>query len=433
MDAKPPSLQSHDPQSSFQQTLRAMARRHATLNARALATLLDPSTGESKIVDGFGDFCFIPASAHCTDCGILTGQFHASQYLRKIMRKNVLSQQSRWSSDSTFPILELPVLVRDLIYNFLMEPFRNPWGDDYIRVSIGFVQKRRCHPFRNGYSMYIPWSVGKVTDGWLLPYDKHRHLMMEDFDTIRALSQVNHQLRAELGAAFWRNIYVDIDHWEYLFLDFLDDRPSVRNGIKKLRMEWKSGDSAYWLDDKITVFCEYVSQHLELEELVFAFSTTVPIIKYLLTHDDVKWVKAFRKMKFKNLRISLCMEPEEDFMYDPEIELDFAAGNVEAMNDLQVGEGFGTELEGEHSEASGDEASDAGAPDQSPIMDIEDTYEAARASVIKTYTPLLEALLRPAAPASEISKEQQYLSERASMVAPPNPKVEVPQWKIIED
>lgn len=39
-----------------------MDRRHATLNARALATLLQPNDRVSKISDGYGDFCLAPAS-----------------------------------------------------------------------------------------------------------------------------------------------------------------------------------------------------------------------------------------------------------------------------------------------------------------------------------------------------------------------------------
>jgi hypothetical protein len=96
--------------------------------------------------------------------------------------------------------------------------------------------------------------------------EPHRHIRSQDFTTVLSLSQVSHQVRAELGEMFWSNIYVDIDHWEYLFIDFLEDRPDVHQSIKKLRMEWSCEISPSELDGHIIEFCEYLSKHLILDE-----------------------------------------------------------------------------------------------------------------------------------------------------------------------
>ncbi|KAH6722546.1 hypothetical protein BKA61DRAFT_178413 [Leptodontidium sp. MPI-SDFR-AT-0119] len=203
-------------------------------------------------------------------------------------------------------------------------------------------------------------------------------------------------------------------------MDFLEDRPSVCSGIKRLRMEWDGEYSPHWLDDKIVVFCEYVSEHLELGNLVFVFSTTVSVARYLLAHDDVKWVKAFRKMKVKTLQLHLHLENDE--ASGPDVAEDHAVDNIEDVDDVQTDE----EPDSEHDANSADGASDGddfdqggdGGSDDDAFLNSEDESEAARESLIRDFTPLLEALLRLTESSDWISEEQRYLDARALLVAP---------------
>jgi hypothetical protein len=106
------------------------------------------------------------------------------------------------------------------------------------------------------------------------------------------LSQVNHQVREEIGAAFWNNISFDLDHWEYLLLAFLADRPSVAPSIKKLRMEWDCSDEATDLDNAIVDFCEYISGRLLLDEMTFVLCTSPLIARQIIASEgNIAWGK----------------------------------------------------------------------------------------------------------------------------------------------
>ncbi|KAG4415636.1 hypothetical protein IFR04_011250 [Cadophora malorum] len=321
-------------------------------------------------------------------------------------------------SRSGFSFFKLPRDVRDLIYGYLVEPFRDP-STHCTEVAVGLVHLRRCHPFRNGYAVTAP----PADPGPSAIYSQHSTidygLQLEDYEMLRACSQVNHQLRAELGAAFWSNVYIDIDHWEYLLVDFLEDRPAVWKGVKRLRMEWNCG-SPYWLDDKIVKFCEYVSDHLDLDELLLVLSTTPSVARYLLSHDDVEWVKAFRKMKFKKLRIKLDLETE--LASEPDEENGHVVGDMEEIVGLQTDD----ELDGGDNMDSAYESSDGSGSDQdseggfdSDWMDSEEEAEAARETLTSELTPLLEALLQPQVPTVGATEEERYLEARALLVALP--------------
>jgi hypothetical protein len=112
-----------------------------------------------------------------------------------------------------------------MIYGLCVEPFRNPQQNGLINLSIGVVYNRRCHPFRNGYELF---AHPALTSGDLsFRASKHEHIKRSNYNFIWSLSKANHQVRTELGIVFWKNVCIEIDHWEYLFIDFLKDRPAV--------------------------------------------------------------------------------------------------------------------------------------------------------------------------------------------------------------
>ena len=327
-------------------------------------------------------------------------------------------------SRSGFSFFKLPRDVRDLIYGYLVEPFRNP-STHCTEVAVGLVHLRRCHPFRNGYALTASLADPRPSAIYSQHSTIDHGLQLEDYEMLRACSQVNHQLRAELRGAFWSNVYIDIDHWEYLLVDFLEERPAVWKGVKRLRMEWNCGYSPYWLDDKIVKFCEYISEHLDLDELLFVFSTTPSVARYLLSHDDVKWVKAFRKMKFKKLQMKLDLEIE--LASEPDEENDHVVGDIEGILNLQAD----GELDGDDNVDSAYESSDGSGSDQdseggvdSDWMDSEEEAEAAREALTNELAPLLEALLQPQGPTVGATEEERYLEAKALLVAPPAEEVD---------
>jgi hypothetical protein len=272
-----------------------------------------------------------------------------------------------------------------MIYEYFVEPFRNSWQNDGIEVQVGIVDNRRCHPFRNGYEMRVPVAVnppkipyskpdGESSDvssdisddesnnesddqsddhpndqpnnqPTEQPKDEHYHLKRQDYDTIWALSKVNHQIRAELGSLFWNNIYVDVDHFEYLLIDFLKDRPAVHAGIKKLRMSWDCYGDETDLDYTIIDFCSYISQHLVLDELIFVLCTSPAIARQILATDgDLDWIQAIRTINVKTLKVGLFLCAGDDDAPDEEDDDEDSSEDEEERN-ARLGAEMGPKIE----------------------------------------------------------------------------------------
>jgi hypothetical protein len=233
-----------------------------------------------------------------------------------------------------------------MIYRYFIDPFRNPWYNNSIEVNIGLVHNHKCHPYRERYEIWIPVAVkppkipyrGPVRNDdssnesddesdiqlddqpndqpndqpadqpATEPQPQHYHLRRSDFNNIWSLSRVNRQLRSELGSLFWRNIYLDNDQWEHLLLSFLRERPSVHAGIKKLRMSWNCESSESDLDYEILDFCAYISEHLELDELVFVLCTSPTIARQILrSGEELEWVRAVRTIRTRRLKVRLFL------------------------------------------------------------------------------------------------------------------------------
>jgi hypothetical protein len=130
-------------------------------------------------------------------------------------------------------------------------------------------------------------------------------------------------MRKLLQQVFWKDVYLNIGRQDdgYGLLDLLQDRPAICGSIKKLRMAWGCGD----LDREIIPLCQYISSQLELDELSVNFSSiNRSQVHEMLANNDALWVQAFRKMKFKKLKIDLwieeVMDPEN--YYDSEDDQD---------------------------------------------------------------------------------------------------------------
>lgn len=234
-----------------------------------------------------------------------------------------------------------------MIYEYFIDPFRNPWQSNGIKVQIGIVYNRRCHPFRNGYEMRIPVAVKPPRVRYHSPEDDsdddsstdssnesdngsnnqpsfhfreppHYHLKRQDYDTIWALSNVNHQIRVELGTLFWNNVYVDVDHFPHLLIDFLKDHPAAATGIKKLRMSWDCENDETDLDyTNFSDFCAHITQHLVLDELIFVLCTSPAIARQILaTEEDLGWVEAVKSINVQRLKVNLFLVDNEDDVFD---------------------------------------------------------------------------------------------------------------------
>lgn len=100
----------------------------------------------------------------------------------------------------------------------------------------------------------------------------------------------------------------------------LEDRPAVHNGIKKLRVEWFCEEHAHELDSIVVEFCEYLSEHLVLDEFLLVFSSTLDILKQLVDDGDhIAWVQAFRKINVQKLTVKLWISDQD---FDEEMDDD---------------------------------------------------------------------------------------------------------------
>jgi hypothetical protein len=148
-------------------------------------------------------------------------------------------------------------------------------------------------------------------------YTVHRHIKRQDYDDLLSLSQISRQVRKEIGAAFWKDISVDIDHWECLFLDFLEDRPAVAPSIKNLCMQWACENEPTDLDNRFIDFCDYISHRLVLDEMTFVLRTSPLVARQIIASErNIEWGRAFRRMNVKTLHVKLFLIDDEDWVND---------------------------------------------------------------------------------------------------------------------
>ncbi|RDW69937.1 hypothetical protein BP5796_08334 [Coleophoma crateriformis] len=434
-----------------------MAERHAILNARALSTLLDRDDRVSKITDGYGDFDLAPKGLQCLHCYDPLDRVARSVPIEEELEAMSMGGAAAAPLQGSF--LALPKDIRDLIYQHWLAPFQNPWDHGRIHVAVGVVYDRRCHPFRNGYSLTVPVAVA-ARDNDYRPEAPHYHLARGEYHRLAALAQTCKQVRAELGAMFWRNVYVDIDHWEYLFVDFLQDRPAAWAGIKKLRMVWACEDRATDLNDgwgSIVEFCDFIHNKLELEELIFNLETCPRVVKDILAMgNSLKWVRAFRQLKMEKLSVvlSLCRDKNEgsdmsdlsdgthDYLdSDSEDEEDVAVRQaaldyLAQDEDVALSEddeeepgldaastGSSSGLETPSEESSSSASSDVEDDDEDEdVDDYDDDDEDSigsmefREALSAELAPLIEALLHPPFEhAEQVSAADEYLAERRAL------------------
>ncbi|KUJ11906.1 uncharacterized protein LY89DRAFT_786073 [Mollisia scopiformis] len=280
-------------------------------HARAIATLPDQIVQIPQISDGYGDFSFFCVSKGCSQC---VGR-------RIVSSPDLASEESPTHTRRAFRFLDLPRDVRDMIYDYIVDPFRLKCRNDRIEVSIRPTWGGRCHPLRDGYTLRIIDS--KYPD---MIYDHGKHPLI--FRAVISLAQVNHQIRTEIGHFFWKNTVLSASGEEgqcLLMIDLLRDRPAIHRGIKSLILSWTCGEGPMSLNDHVPEFCEYLAKHLALDEIQLEIWTTPSTAREIIElQESIAWVQAFRKITRKELTFALYLSNAEDLQL--ELEMDFNSG-----------------------------------------------------------------------------------------------------------
>jgi hypothetical protein len=296
-----------------------------------------------------------------------------------------------------------------MIYELWLQTFR--FGDEAILIDVCHDRNRGCHPFRAGYAIKVVSTLYYDR----IPGDKHSHAHQDYCDQVRHLSQVSHQMRAEVGELFWKHTNIHIDHWEYLFIGFLQDRPLVAAGIKVLTMFWHCKEDETALDHTMIKWCEYASPHLVLDNLRLHISAPAPVAKRIVERgDSLKWIQALKKIKMKEIAICFYIDPPEvpeDSDDDPD-NTSAPAHNSGGESDTGTDDGNEEDRDAlENASAADDGGGDWEPP---PINEDEDWgYESILAERLN---PLMEAIILPPRPCpSPITAEALYLQTRLNL------------------
>lgn len=175
-----------------------------------------------------------------------------------------------------------------------------------IPVRVEDPQQHRCHPFRNGYDVFIRRSIESAND---LVTEEVVRLKWLDFEMLRRLSQVSYHLREEIGSIFWSNVSIDVLNNFHHVSAFLNERPAIWTRVKKLQISlgcWPSPMTRDFSTD-MTVFYETVSHHMVIDELCLELhpleSTAQQIIAVGKHHQT--WIEAFKKINVKKLKLEV--------------------------------------------------------------------------------------------------------------------------------
>jgi hypothetical protein len=206
--------------------------------------------------------------------------------------------------------MKLPECVRKTIYDMVLKPFRSEGCLAMIDIEVArrWEWDGPCHPLRNDYEMFAAMEYDRAgLTG--RPTSYHRHRSLSDYTTIRALSNVSHQVRDELGSALWTNADVSFrDSCGDMPIRFLADRPSAAAGIKMVVLTMKWEDRCDLWDDAHhhARNSKYFARHLDLDDVYLNLRANPIIAQEMVDKgEDMPRVKAFRKINIGRLTIDL--------------------------------------------------------------------------------------------------------------------------------
>lgn len=197
-----------------------------------------------------------------------------------------------------------------MIYEIFISPFRNQ-SNGLLRIDSHCIHDLiPDDPDQNRYGLSVCHKVWDEVE-W-----KYRHLKAQDYERIRRLSQVSHQIRKELGILFWRKTYVDMSMdegkaWE-LICQILR-RPLISPGVKKLRMDVAVSKDESELNQSLIPFFNFAKTHFVLDEFEFCVEGEAANIRRLIAAgQSIAWIRAIKNVKSKNFGITVQFSSSED-------------------------------------------------------------------------------------------------------------------------
>lgn len=165
-----------------------------------------------------------------------------------------------------------------------------------------------CHPFRDNYVLEIPifTAVGSKN------YDvAHGHLEFDDYETVRSVSKVSHQLRSELGEAFWSDVHItslleDCDAPPVL-LTFFGERPLVAQAVKFFSFEIHLENESSTIYQELIRICKFMTENVSLQLLELRLSISSELaLRALYSKGEVDWMRAIRSIGAREFRFVHC-------------------------------------------------------------------------------------------------------------------------------
>jgi len=134
---------------------------------------------------------------------------------------------------------------------------------------------------------------------------------IEEYDSVRRLSQVSRQITAEFGQCLWKNSFVNFPEPE-LFLVFFRDRPQVWSNVQgiSLTISYQQECWGATTTSLLLKILEFVAQNLNLRFFTIYLRTNWSAFVYMPStlHEFEKmheWVVIFRSFKVKE---AFCMK-----------------------------------------------------------------------------------------------------------------------------
>jgi hypothetical protein len=127
---------------------------------------------------------------------------------------------------------------------------------------------------------------------------------MEEFDTIRCLSQVGRQITAELGECLWKNSIVHFSEAEHFFV-FFKDRPKIWSSVQGISLTIYYQQSSMGTTPTSLLYktSEFVSQNLNLRLFTICLRTRWGALGDLpeIKNDEMmyEWTTIFRSLKIQ--------------------------------------------------------------------------------------------------------------------------------------
>lgn len=207
---------------------------------------------------------------------------------------------------ATFPFLDLPLDIRKLVYDQLIEPFCNADGDIQMQL-VRPNYELKTHPFRKRHALIFYGDTitsRQMGDPPNKDGNRHLHVDYEDYQALWSLPGVSRQIREEFASIFWPHVTLtcplilcipdgNFDHIE----EFLQHRQQAVHTLKSFSWALILESNIEKAQQDLKSLFSVMEERAAINGMELGMCIGESVAQELLLDPDLPWIQTFRRIK----------------------------------------------------------------------------------------------------------------------------------------